>query len=237
MLAICRGGGIALRLLLLPALSLGAQDLVSGPLLPVVWSARLQLAALDAIHARLERPFDPLVLKKDRQTATIGNCAAYLAETSRGFRAGNDRDERRSQFVGADCHALELLESARPARRSALRGALPDPRFLPPTLSFLPSQEEWNRARAAQAKGLSWKAREPALKIASSGPDQILIETAEGYVRIDCYARGDFNGDGVDDLLLRVNSYPKQGTYASIRLFLLTRNAPLEILRVLREFD
>ena len=206
--------------------------------LPVVWSAKLDLPALDAIHARLQRPFeDPVSVRKDHQAAAVGNCAAFLTLTHRGFRAANDRDQRRLQFLGTDCHALELLQSAKPARKSALRGPLPEPRLLPPTLGFLPSAEDWKRARAAQSKGLSWKEYEPDVKVTSNTPDQALIETASGYVRIDFYAHADFNGDGVEDLLLRVNSYARQGSYASIRLFLLTRNTPLEILRILREFE
>lgn len=221
------------------ALSAGrAQPSPSAPLLPVVWSARLQLPSLDALPARLSRPFEHSVtVRKDQQTAAISNCAAYLAETRKGFRASNDQDLRRLQFVGADCRALDLLAAARPARRSALAGAVLDPRFLPPVLSFLPSAESRKRALADQSKGLSWKDSEPDIKVSSSGPDLTAVETATGLVRIEWCARGDFNGDGVEDLLVRVASSARQGTYARIRLFLLTRSTPREVLRVLHEFN
>jgi hypothetical protein len=208
------------------------------PVRPVVWSAKLQLQSLDGLPARLERPFpDPVRGRLAHQTATIANCDAYVAETHRGFRAASDRDQRRLQFLGADCRALELLQSARPSRRSALGETPLLPRFLPPTLGFLPSEESHRRASVAQARGLSWKDTEPDLRVTSSTPDQTVIETPAGYVRLEWYARGDFNGDGIEDLLVRVASYAKQGTYARIRLVLLTRTAPDEILRVLREFD
>ncbi len=207
-------------------------------LLPVAWNPKLQLGTLDSLPARLERPFDaPVRVKHGAETATLRNCAAYLKEMGRGFRAANDRDQRRLQLLRADCRALDLLRSARPARRSAIGDAWRDPRYLPPTLSFLPSAESRHQALAAQYKGLSWKDSEPGVRVTSSGPKQIAMDTGSGVVRLEWYARGDFDGDGVEDVLVRVATYAKQGTYATIRLFLLTRDSPEQVLRVLREID
>ena len=220
------------------ALTACAQPRPAGPALPVTWNAQLELPNLTDLDARLAKPFDsPLHAVRGGQAVTITNCDGYLAQMRRGARAANDREQRLLEFRGAQCRALDLLRSARPARRSALSGTILDARVLPPTLSFLPSDADRRRALAAQARGSSWQDAEPDVKVTAQTPEQATFETSTGYVRIDRYARGDFNQDGVEDVLLRVNSYARQGTYATTRLFLLTREREGQVLRVLREFE
>jgi hypothetical protein len=203
--------------------------------LPVYWSPKLNLGKLEEIDARLLRPVeDPVPLKKGNRSASFANCKDGLNHLDEGYRAGTDRDLRRLQALVADCRALDLLKSARPARRSAIGSNPLDPRFLPAVMAFLPSREEAQKAKATP--GLSWSRFQPGVKVEENSQDTATATGADGFVRLQIYARADFNGDGVEDLLVRTDSYPRAGTYVNTRLFLLSRSAPTQVLRVLREY-
>src|SRR5205814_4038243 len=105
------------------------------------------------------------------------------------------------------------------------------------TLGFFPADEELRKAEAAQRKGLSWMQFESGLKVERRSREEATVESPGGVARLQVYALGDFNGDGIEDVLVRDDTYPQSGTYTNTRLFVLTRTNKNDILRVLQEYD
>jgi hypothetical protein len=204
----------------------------------VQWAPELALTDLARISQRLDKPFDsPLTLKRSGQTVKCANCASLLQRRRTGYATVPESDAQAVQSLAVDCLAIEAVGRARPARTSFLRAL----RFGPETLSLLPpglapsiSNEDRDKAQSATAKGLSWKQFDPA---ATASPDGSGLVVVSDDIRtlIKIYGRGDFTGDGIDDLLLRVDTAALHGSYRSSRLFLLTRSSPSATLRIARE--
>ena len=55
--------------------------------------------------------------------------------------------------------------------------------------------------------------------------------------RMSIFARGDFNADGIEDILIRRDGFTTGGSYQEFGLFLLTRPAAGAPLKVLRSFS
>jgi hypothetical protein len=206
----------------------------------VRWAPSLELQSLADIDRRLTMLFaDPVPVTKGAHEATVTNCTECLEYTKEGFTAKSDRELRRLKSMGVDCLALVALKGAVPARRSYLDGFSLDSqavKYLPPTLGLVLSQDDLKKVSAAESRGTSWKEYEPNLKVESENQDRASIENQTALTRLQTYARGDFNGDGIEDLLLRVDNLSKQGSYSNSRLLLLTRTSTYGKLRLVKEY-
>jgi hypothetical protein len=219
---------------------IGAIGSPQHPTREVQWTTSLQLKNQADVDHRLTKPFDePIFVEKNGQKATVASCSTYLEYTREGFVAGSDQALRHLGSVGVDCLAVEALKGAVPARRSYLGGFRLDNhalRYLPPSLGLAVSQEDLAKVSSAESKGISWQEYDRNLKVDSVSTDRATVEDETVVTRLQTYATGDFNGDGIEDLLLRVDSYSKQGSYSNCRLLLLTRTSKAGLLRLIKEY-
>jgi hypothetical protein len=207
---------------------------------PVHVTAQAQLGAGDDIAAALATDFDDryeVLVGKAREKRQIGSCAQYLAVAEANVTVETVRpgDQRAFLSRAAHCQALGMLRAARPAQRTYLdRFALDQraPDFLPSELRVDPLPERKKDARNLQ----TWRRVDPKLKVKVLEPD-VLSAAGRGYVnRVFEYARGDFDGDGVEDILIRTEGGLNGGTYEDNGVFLLTRTAPDAPLKTLKRW-
>ena len=223
------------------ALSSCASRTIAADAPAVWWSPALELKSLRDVDARLAAPFpDAVDMAREREVIEAGNCRALLDLRAKGYEpAGGSLGYTRERHHGAVCTALVALKSAAPAKTSHLsdfRLSSRSPEVLPPILaaSFVHSGDA--AALKAEAQGTSWRDYEPRLAARTDG-DELVVSGGTWEVRVQVYARGDFNGDGLDDLLVRAAESATGGSYAAARLVLLTRasaNAKLTTLRRLQ---
>lgn len=166
--------------------------------------------------------------------------------------AGYDHGEYKIRAVlGARCYSLDALRTAKPARTSYLREFVFDDsaiRYLPAMLGPLGSCSYLKAMLEATRQGAAWAPfpnRDHAYGIghveAKDETTLIVVGKRGGGWKwvstIQIYGRGDFNGDGLDDLLVRtdveVNLWSAR---RAPRLFLLTRVGPDDALRVIWEY-
>ena len=70
------------------------------------------------------------------------------------------------------------------------------------------------------------------------GPFQASYHHHEGGTQeLALVAKGDFNGDGIEDMLITSRDSVEGGSYRAIRLFLLTRISASSAITVLREYE
>ena len=125
---------------------------------------------------------------------------------------------------------LDQLWRAKPSRSSYVSDLAWNEHvlsILPPQLAITVSADSERAAVAAAAQGKNWAAFDPSVTAAlsSKGPDQIVV-TGNGFSeQLILWGRGDFNRDGVEDLLVQSLDTLTQGTYRNTRLFVLTRRA------------
>jgi len=207
---------------------------------PVQYSSRLSVSSAAEISPKLQAPFT----EGTAHPTGIGNCVQLLAACKHGTHgcaasSASGRDLLAQRSTLADCTVLEELRNAKPANRSFLAELKWDEhilQLLPPQLSITVSEEAGRRAEAAAERGQSWPKFDTTVKAEAAGSDQVGVR-GNGFVqRLILWGRGDFNGDGFEDLLVQSLDTLTEGTYRNTRLFILTRktaHGKLSLVRVI----
>jgi hypothetical protein len=107
--------------------------------------------------------------------------------------------------------------------------------LLPPQLAISVSGENVRAAEAAAVAGKSWADVDPTVTATLDGMDRVTVKGNASIVRLILWGRGDFTGDGVEDLLVQTLDTLPGGTYRYTRLFILTRRTADGKLTVVRK--
>ena len=198
----------------------------------VQYNSRLNLSSASEIGQRLHAAF----AEGTAHPAGVDDCVQMLAKcgpSSQGNCNGgsphlSDRDFQALKATLADCLILSELQHAIPATSSHVAELKWDEHvlpLLPPQFAIDVSAESLRKAEAAATRGLSWPDIDKSLTASAEGPDQIKVEGDGFRERLILWGRGDFNGDGMEDLLVQSLDTLTEGTYRNTRLFILTRKS------------
>jgi hypothetical protein len=195
----------------------------------VQYGSRLNLSSASEIDQRLQAPFSEGIA----HPAGVDNCAQLLARCEPGVHencaeqsSASDRDVQAQKSTLVDCLVLRELQHAVPATVSHVRGLKWDEHILPllpPQLAINISAESIRKAKSAATHGESWADFDKTATATVDGPDQIVVQGDRFVERLILWGRGDFNGDGIEDLLVQSLDTLTEGTYRNTRLFILTR--------------
>lgn len=105
---------------------------------------------------------------------------------------------------------------------------------LSPRLDMLDSPDSVEDAEKAEKGCKRWGIYDPALKVRVQTPSKARLKTDGWSGVLILYARGDFNGDGLEDLLLRRDAHVDQGTAANSSVFVVTQTSAKGCVRVVR---
>jgi hypothetical protein len=206
--------------------------------LPVRFEPASEVKEAQALQAALDRPFDqPWKVKVGPQgpERSLASCAQLGLEFPGGMLQSSDpADQRPLLFERTHCRGLLWLREAKPSRQSFL-GDLPldlaTARSLPDNL--IPALGAPRKQRPSRR---SWKSADPKLGLMPEPPPRpgLYLRGRNYDARLFLYGRGDFDGDGIEDILVRRDGYAIGGSYQEFGLFLLTRTAsgaPFKVLR------
>jgi len=188
--------------------------------LAVRWAKALNLASLADIDRKLAEPVvieggGELVLKHDHQAprkVTTGR--EYLDAIVDGYYPVTTYDLTMESWFKQATEPLVLLQKARPARQSfvAAIDLRKDPlSLLPPTLAPWIEAAERRRNEALEAARKPWKAAYPRTVVERAEQDRVILVTPGSRTIIEILAWADFDGDGIEDLLLAVNHFATAG--------------------------
>lgn len=185
--------------------------------------------------AALQRPFDdPIALKLGSgpgATRTPPDCGALLELAPHIVGTRSPADWNLLQRQLADCQALRWLAVAGQARHSAMPPRLHAARETwrwPAAIWPAISQDEVDALAGAGQTLKQASGRRVWTRVAPgrATPEGLTL-AARGYtVRLQWLARGDFDGDGWEDWLLRWQARAEGGSWRAVRCVLLTRKAP-----------
>ncbi len=230
---------VAVALSPLAGMSLASDE----ELYPIWWSPSLELESLDQIDKRLEKPFWPDsdgfdMFRREgiRVFSDLApNCATLINLVEQEYHAKGSHNRRLQSFLLAECEALQSLKDALPAKRSYLRGFILNReafQFLPHMVDFGISCSSICWQYYANEEHIPMGEPEPLIEFDIVSDHEIAFKTDLDGGRMEILARADFNRDGFDDILLRSKAYVFDGTWGATDLFLLTRDAPESVLRV-----
>jgi hypothetical protein len=208
--------------------------------IPVRFESASEVKTDKELQAAIDKPFEAALKVKvgpKGPERSLANCAQLGIDFPGGqLETPDPVDQRLLLSQRAHCRALLWLKGAAPARESFLGELPPDlataqslPEAMIPTLGA-------RRKKAAVRTSRTWKGADPKLALNPQPPPKPgLYLRGRGYeAELAFYGRGDFDGDGFEDVLIRVDAYPRQGSYQEFGLFLLTRTAagaPFKVLR------
>ena len=210
--------------------------------MPVQWVDSLALRSLADIDARLTAHYDYFGTLAHAGTRAIPTtCKEWLELHAQGYAAAGSSEARADDAAIARCVTLEWLRSARAAQRGWVRdihwGELPLSQ-LPAALATTESPEREHAVLAASAAQRSLQDLDGSARIRRSpiaNSCEITERDNQSNILLRVEAWGDFNGDGLDDVVATIINSRTQGDYQRTRLLALTRSAADQKLRVVRE--
>ena len=245
-----------LRALILAGTLTGSAGIALAEEYPPRWSPALSLNSLDDLERRVQAPLwnraGIILARRWRYVGQgqapdpvephrIVSCADYWAADLAHLKTGSQSDHNLLGEFAATCTALNALRSAQSARKSFVSDFRLDERaadVLPAGIAIPINPVEQRDIDTANAKGWSWRqwhgSRKSGLETALEATDgSVTFEWTRVRSRMEILASGDFSGDGVEDLLLRVSEWPGYAHASRSKALLVTRQkegAPRHIL-------
>ena len=211
------------------------------------WSEKLGLKSLEEIDQRMEEKFDRpwkgyfyLHDNYDKEyTICMHNCKKMLRFSKLGAAPKTNIEYRPMLSVLSTCYSVELLKTVSEPKTDFLHDFFLDQNCinsLSPRFGLTPSVSWAKEQLIAETNGLSWKEFEPNISIEKIYANGITIINEDTHYSLFEYARGDFNHDGFQDMLIRTSLYIDNASYGAEQLFLITRehNTPeTELVRII----
>jgi hypothetical protein len=228
-----------------PAVS-PSQPAVRNSVLPVRTTRFAPAGAGKNVHGALARPFKPawsIQTGKPKKSRRLRNCNEYLALATDDIETDDPEDQWPLIQQLADCQALQMLSQAGPSARTFLGGFRLNakaPAALPADFYLDLSPDEEAEVKAAVGAGRTWKSFDPKVHVTPAQDSRVQLQLkGHGYsAGLAEVARGDFDHDGIEDILIRRIAFPDGGSLTDYSVFVLTRTsetAPLRTLKTWRQ--
>lgn len=166
---------------------------------------------------------------------TVNNCEEFFTAEQQEAEPVLVYEFAPYRLLGLQCTATALLIDAKPALQSyvndiELTEALTH--VLPAELAFVTSKSEAERIASDESVN-SWAEVYKIESIEQLSKDEALFGVLGGQQHVTVLSRADFDADGVEDILLRVQNSVEGGSYSATTLYVLTRysaDQPFELL-------
>lgn len=174
----------------------------------------------------------------ERREVPVGSCEELFQADERGW-AADSLQGRILRAWASTCYGARAIAAAMPAAQSHVEGLVLDEvtvRSLPPAMGFVISRDDERKVAQLEAEGgtLGDYIGGAGVVLGEDGGATISDEWG-GHQSLKVRANGDFNRDGVADLLVSTSSWVEGGSYWSQQLWIITRDEPGAPLRMLEE--
>ena len=223
---------------------------------PVWWSPALGIESLEEIDAMLDSPFareevsnvfrntiaDDKVIHDEDYAVDCRSHVLLVRTRFIPYRPGDEFDR-----IGMHCFILDALSQAQPAKVSYVQDFELTPAaldILPPLMRPFAECGYRNQALIANRDGVAWTdfdraSRDLYYRVSrAERTGAVLVIGGETWtVELDLLARADFNGDGIQDLLIRTGeTYDRYPRAVFPHLFLVVRGGKDPPYRIAWEF-
>lgn len=157
------------------------------------------------------------------QVVALDYCAGYLAAPEPLYPV-RSQDMAAFSVLAVNCIAAELIATGKASRQSFIERRFVDeslPQRMPSMLAMVTSVSEWSRVDPEQ----SWGQVNAGAAFTATGDDAGRFSHGGAVQELAELARGDFTGDGLEDVLLTSFDYVQGGNHTARRLFLISRKS------------
>lgn len=183
---------------------------------------------------------DGVWMTKDDVTNSVSVTVRTWREFDRysdeGYDPGDNANLGLSRWFVRKRGFISFLETARPSKASYVHDLPMDRRLLkilPIKLGPQISHEEEEEAQKAIAEGKTWPVFYPKTRILEHTKTMIHFQVAWFDVWLRVRAYGDYNGDGLEDVLLYVSHEATEGTLGYSFSAVLTRAGTNQVLQMI----
>ena len=230
------------------AVAQGRDESASVPY-PIWLSPSLDIKSFSEIEARLDRPLDSDErvevtrngVASSRQPART--CNQMLSLAAQGYKPDAGVDSYLYAIQKTTCEAVTMLRRVQPAKDSLVRTFVMSEialRFLPARIDpsvTCGSDGRWPGGDLTSTpwrdyygfEGVGGRGR-PVVTVRNQSEMQ--VKTAAAEMTFELLARGDFNGDGYEDLIVRASRDLSGASPGVANVFVMTREVPDAILRL-----
>ncbi|MDF1796209.1 MAG: hypothetical protein P1U63_06715 [Coxiellaceae bacterium] len=216
-----------MKKILLLAVLFAASTIGYAEKFDVKWSGALQINSLADIPELLKQPppapaGEKLSVQMDngKQKKTVKTCLQYLAATNSGYEPSNNAEMSFASFYINYCKPLVMLSKVKPAKISDIRGF-----NLWLDYKNLPAKAVMPSITGKGPEGAFGDAY-PHATVEFLKPYSIKLVNEDEVAMVDVLAWGDYQGDGLDDMLISVAHYLKGGSYHAYDLLWVTQKSP-----------
>lgn len=193
-------------------------------------------SASDFLSA-LEKNWDyPTELKhKKLGKKTVSNCLQLKKHIGSGYSAANANEHAFISAQSTICAMWEQMGSFKSYKVSHLSKLSLNKDFAtqaPASFALTISDEQTKKSEAAA----NWNEVSKIKKVTRQNDMQsTFYDHSGGIQRLSLMAKGDYNGDGIEDQLFYMESSVEGGSYSSAKAYIITRMTPDAPVKLLKE--
>lgn len=221
---------------------------MASDLIPVKWrttnSVFKDLKSLSELPELMKKNLDPVNLIKenpDKKTfddKIATNCPQYNELKAQGYGPNTNADIAMEGFFILSCDPIQWLSKMKPSKKSFLKNysfSKKSLKEIPPSLGGIGGDSSYKAAlEKALSQGKSWSGFDPSMKVKKVSSDRLDIANKSEKIIFQVLASGDFNDDGLEDLILSVATYAIGGTYHAYEAAIVTRREGEKRFRIVK---
>ena len=227
---------------------------------PFPWRQHFHLYKYDFKGTNLDQLYDEhrpemgynyVIRETNLRDRLITDCASLMKSVTDGFSSDSREGFNFYSYWSAHCYALDALTAVRPARTSYLRDFAFDgdaKKYLPALVGEGWDCRQRNQLLEANRNRISWADFEFDWAYEDTATYELIVKSTNKIVEVrrvpelanevvsrrwvTIYGRGDFNNDGLDDLLLLSREQDASTKARDSALYIVTRRRRDAVLQV-----
>lgn len=164
---------------------------------------------------------------RSAEEATFTNCNDYSAERTSETRTLRENEMNAFLELIVMCRTTEVLAKAGNSDASYIPKNVIDassPEHYPAAVALEISETESEKNASDSSVGY-WSDVNGSFQVNALTPEKVKFHHDAGIQQLELVGRGDFNGDGVEDVLISSRDSVEGGSYFNLRLFSLSVDA------------